>query len=288
MADQLTPEQITRFKKAFNLFDKDGLGTIPAEKLVTVLRTLRILLPSENELKEMISEVDTYQTGYLELPEFLTIMSKIEDITPPQRSHGSSNRGGYGGQDRGGYVSSNRGGPGDQNRGGSDYSGGGQIAHAGISRGGYGSSNRGGHGAQDRGGSDPSGGGQIGRGGSDHRVYGDQNFEDREGSDRGGYIGSDRGGYGGSDRGGYGGSNHGSETYLTSLTAEWNEAQADIDYYQVISEKQTKSMFTKVCTLVQAAEIRDHETGLVSVLFFWFHYRQLFLETYETEANAIS
>ena len=37
-----------------------------------------------------------------------------------------------------------------------------------------------------------------------------------------------------------------------------------------------------------AAEIRDHETGLVSGPFSWFQSRQLFLETHETEANSIS
>ncbi len=37
-----------------------------------------------------------------------------------------------------------------------------------------------------------------------------------------------------------------------------------------------------------AAEIRDHETGLVSGPFSWFQSRQLFLETHETEANSIN
>ena len=40
--------------------------------------------------------------------------------------------------------------------------------------------------------------------------------------------------------------------------------------------------------LVPAAEIRDHETGLVSGPFSWFQSRQLFLETHETEANCFS
>ena len=39
--------------------------------------------------------------------------------------------------------------------------------------------------------------------------------------------------------------------------------------------------------LVPAAEIRDHETGLVSSPFSWFQSRQSFLETHETEANSI-
>ena len=35
--------------------------------------------------------------------------------------------------------------------------------------------------------------------------------------------------------------------------------------------------------LVPAAEIRDHETGLVSGPFSWFQSRQLFLKTHETD-----
>ena len=39
--------------------------------------------------------------------------------------------------------------------------------------------------------------------------------------------------------------------------------------------------------VVPAAEIRDHETGLVSGPFSWFQSRQIFHETHETEANPI-
>ena len=39
--------------------------------------------------------------------------------------------------------------------------------------------------------------------------------------------------------------------------------------------------------VVPAAEIRDHETGLVSGLFSWFQSRQLFLETHETKTNSV-
>ena len=35
-----------------------------------------------------------------------------------------------------------------------------------------------------------------------------------------------------------------------------------------------------------SAEIRDHETGLVSGPFSWFQSRQIFHETHETEANS--
>ena len=41
------------------------------------------------------------------------------------------------------------------------------------------------------------------------------------------------------------------------------------------------------CLVVLAAEIRDHETGLVSGPFLWFQSRQIFCETHETETNPI-
>lgn len=45
------------FKKAFDLFDKDGNGCITTNELETVLKSLG-QNPSEAELKDMINEVD--------------------------------------------------------------------------------------------------------------------------------------------------------------------------------------------------------------------------------------
>ena len=38
MAEQLTEDQISEFKEAFSLFDKDGDGTITTKELGTVMR----------------------------------------------------------------------------------------------------------------------------------------------------------------------------------------------------------------------------------------------------------
>ena len=57
MADQLTEEQITEFKEAFSLFDKNGDGTITTKELGTVMRSLG-QNPTEAELQDMINEVD--------------------------------------------------------------------------------------------------------------------------------------------------------------------------------------------------------------------------------------
>uniref|UniRef100_A0A5F8H990 EF-hand domain-containing protein n=1 Tax=Monodelphis domestica TaxID=13616 RepID=A0A5F8H990_MONDO len=62
MADQLTEEQITEFKEAFSLFDKDGDGTITTKELGTVMRSLG-QNPTEAELQDMINEVDPFCTS---------------------------------------------------------------------------------------------------------------------------------------------------------------------------------------------------------------------------------
>ncbi|KAL1818845.1 hypothetical protein ACET3Z_013714 [Daucus carota] len=55
MADQLTDDQISEFKEAFSLFDKDGDGCITTKELGTVMRSLG-QNPTEAELQDMINE----------------------------------------------------------------------------------------------------------------------------------------------------------------------------------------------------------------------------------------
>nr|AAA29509.1 calmodulin [Plasmodium falciparum]CAA40264.1 calmodulin [Plasmodium falciparum] len=76
MADKLTEEQISEFKEAFSLFDKDGDGT---KELGTVMRSLG-QNPTEAELQDMINEIDTDGNGTIDFPEFLTLMArKLKD-----------------------------------------------------------------------------------------------------------------------------------------------------------------------------------------------------------------
>ena len=75
MADQLTEEQISEYKEAFSLFDKDGDGTITTKELGTIMAALHYN-PTEAELQDMINEVDSDGNGTIDFPEFLTMMAK--------------------------------------------------------------------------------------------------------------------------------------------------------------------------------------------------------------------
>ncbi|KAH8495700.1 hypothetical protein H0E87_018762 [Populus deltoides] len=75
MAEALTEEQIVEFREAFCLFDKDGDGCITVEELATVIRSLD-QNPTEEELHDMISEVDSDRNGTIEFAEFLSLMAK--------------------------------------------------------------------------------------------------------------------------------------------------------------------------------------------------------------------
>ncbi len=48
---------VSEYKEAFQLFDKDGSGSITSKELGTVFRTLG-QNPSENEIQDMIKMVD--------------------------------------------------------------------------------------------------------------------------------------------------------------------------------------------------------------------------------------
>lgn len=105
----LTKDQITEFKEAFCLFDKDGDGTlsfsnysyinifkksninvlwhicislfwnpigcITLEELATVIRSLD-QNPTEQELQDIITEIDSDGNGTIEFAEFLNLMAK--------------------------------------------------------------------------------------------------------------------------------------------------------------------------------------------------------------------
>ncbi|VDO07308.1 unnamed protein product [Rodentolepis nana] len=75
MADQLTKEEVEDFREAFNLFDKDGDGSITIEELRSVMRSLG-LSPTEAELEDIINEGDIDGNRTIDFSEFLTLMAK--------------------------------------------------------------------------------------------------------------------------------------------------------------------------------------------------------------------
>jgi calmodulin len=80
MADTLSEEQISEFKEAFSLFDKDGDGQITTKELGTVMRSLG-QNPTEAELRDMIREVDQDNNGTIDFREFLGMMAKKMSTT---------------------------------------------------------------------------------------------------------------------------------------------------------------------------------------------------------------
>ncbi|CAK9165025.1 unnamed protein product [Ilex paraguariensis] len=76
MANVLNEEQIVdEFQESSGLFDKDGDGCITVEELATVIRSLD-QNPTEEELQDMISEVDSDGNGNIDFPEFLNLMAQ--------------------------------------------------------------------------------------------------------------------------------------------------------------------------------------------------------------------
>lgn len=54
--------QITEYKEAFSVFDKEGTGEISTDELGTVMRSLG-QNPSDKELQDMVTEVDADGNG---------------------------------------------------------------------------------------------------------------------------------------------------------------------------------------------------------------------------------
>mmetsp|Transcript_4483 Transcript_4483/g.12680 ORF Transcript_4483/g.12680 Transcript_4483/m.12680 type:complete len:153 (-) Transcript_4483:127-585(-) len=71
--DDYTEDQIAEFKEAFSLFDKDGDGTIDADELGTVMRSLGHQ-PTDEDIEDMIREADTDGNGTIDFEEFVGMM----------------------------------------------------------------------------------------------------------------------------------------------------------------------------------------------------------------------
>ncbi|XP_063711167.1 neo-calmodulin-like [Symsagittifera roscoffensis] len=71
----LSEDRVEEFKAAFQLFDKDGDGTITAKELGTIMRSLG-QNPSQEELRKLVEETDVDGNGEIDFDEFLAMMAK--------------------------------------------------------------------------------------------------------------------------------------------------------------------------------------------------------------------
>merc|ERR1711865_1270988 len=70
----LSEEQMEEIREAFGLFDADASGSIDVRELKAAMRALGFEIKSE-ELKKMVSDVDTDGSGMIEFGEFLEMMT---------------------------------------------------------------------------------------------------------------------------------------------------------------------------------------------------------------------
>jgi len=71
----LSKDQIDDFESAFAKFDKEGTGELPTKQLGEVMRMLGHKLSPE-ALQECIDEVDGDGSGFVDLSEFMELMTK--------------------------------------------------------------------------------------------------------------------------------------------------------------------------------------------------------------------
>lgn len=85
--DRLSKREIAECQDVFSMFDKDGDGTIDAEELHTVMRSLG-QDPSEAEIKQLIETVDLDKNGTIEFEEFCTMIAdRQQRIDPEEELH---------------------------------------------------------------------------------------------------------------------------------------------------------------------------------------------------------
>lgn len=79
-----TEDELAEFQEAFNLFDKDGDGTITYKELGTVMRSLGED-PTGDELKALMRKVDSKGNGIIDFSSFLVVMAswmKVANLNP--------------------------------------------------------------------------------------------------------------------------------------------------------------------------------------------------------------
>jgi len=78
--NELSQEEIDIYRQAFETFDTDKTGDITVSELAAVFRSLG-QNPSETELQDIISEVDTDRDGTISFSEFISMMTRKTSTT---------------------------------------------------------------------------------------------------------------------------------------------------------------------------------------------------------------
>ena len=68
-------DKIAEYKEAFDMFDKDGSGTIDVGEIVKIMKNFGYPI-NKSEAQRMISEIDDNGDGELDFEEFVTLMEK--------------------------------------------------------------------------------------------------------------------------------------------------------------------------------------------------------------------
>ena len=68
-------DKIAEYKEAFDMFDKEGKGTISATDITKIMKNFGNPV-SKKEVEHMIAEIDTSGDGELDFEEFVTLMQK--------------------------------------------------------------------------------------------------------------------------------------------------------------------------------------------------------------------
>ena len=75
MSSGLSPSELSEFREIFDLVDKDKGGSISSTELTELMSTLGINA-SQEEIRAMVSEIDTDGNGDIDFDEFVAVMSR--------------------------------------------------------------------------------------------------------------------------------------------------------------------------------------------------------------------
>jgi calmodulin len=76
--EKLSDQLLADYKETFSMFDKDGDGTIAADELATVMKSLGAN-PTDSEVREMVERVDLDHNGTIDFSEFCAMMQSATE-----------------------------------------------------------------------------------------------------------------------------------------------------------------------------------------------------------------